>query len=170
MGRKDAAQPFQFLFSAQASAPASYAFPEISPIDLISRSMKSVKRFFSGGGGANDEPFEGSPPKKLRRQRKPTTMDTINTPNPMFVSEDDFFTSPHRSRRNGIVFENITLVAQNMPIRSNSLPSRRRVAINLADIDFSKPPQEWFNKDLAPINTGRRQFQSAEMPLPAESN
>lgn len=168
MARKEyqgAAQPFRFPFSAQAPAPASNAFPEISPIDLI---MQSVKRFFSGGGPANNERVEGSPPTKPRHQRKPTTMYPTNTPNPLRVSEDDFFVSPHRSRRNGIVFEDITLLAQNMPIRSNSLPSRRP-AINLADIDFSKPPHEWFSEAFAPANTGHRQFQPAEIPLPPSS-
>jgi hypothetical protein len=130
--------------------------------------MQSVKRLFSGGGGANNEPVEGSPPKKPRHQHKPTTMYTTNTPNPLSVSEDDFFASPHRSRRNGIVFEDITLLAQNMPIRSNSLPSRRP-AINLADIDFSKLPHEWFSKAFAPTNTGHQQFQPADITLPPPS-
>jgi len=159
-----ARQPTQFPFSAQAPPqPSSHIKSENSPIYIISRSVQSVKRFFSGRG--KDINVEGSPPKKRRHQRKPASAYTNAGRNPARMSEDDFYLSPYRSRRNGIVFEDITLLAHNIPMRSKSLPSRK-TTISLADIDFSKPPPDWFNEAFPSTNSRQPPLRPGNMPIP----
>ena len=125
--------------------------------------MQSVKRFFSGRG--KDTNVEGSPLKKRRHQRKPDAAYTNTRRSPEPVSEDNSYFSLHRSRRNGIVFEDITLLAHNMPMRSNSLPTRKN-AISLADMDFSKPPPDWFNEAFLSTNSHQTPFRPGDIPIP----
>ena len=63
------------------------------------------------------------------------------------------------------MFEDITILAQNMPVRSNTLPTRK-TTINLADIDFSKPPPDWLAKAFVSANSRQPPFRPDDIPIP----
>src|SRR5271170_3866280 len=149
-----APQNFQFPFNShaqrnEAPRPAGGKSP-LSPIDMIARSMQSIKRFCSTSAPKNDAVGDEQPSKRPRYHRTntaPTNVDPRYFEGAVPRASDDYFVPPERSRRNGMVFEDITLLTQNLP-KSNTLPSRKTV-INLADIDFTKPPPEWLNSTFA---------------------
>jgi len=155
-----APQNFRFPFNTNAQKnetprPAAGKAP-ISPIDLIARSMHTIKRFCSTSAPKNAVDDE-NPSKRQRYHRTNTALVTVDA---LFFegsvprASDDYFVPPERSRRNGMVFEDITLLTQNLP-KSNTLPNRKTV-INLADIDFSKPPPEWLNSTFLQTATNSR--------------
>lgn len=162
-------QNFRFPFNAnaqrnEAPLPAEGKSP-LSPIDLIARSMQSIKRFCSTSAPRNAVD-DGNPSKRPRYHRTNTAPTVVE---PAFFeasvprASDDYFVPPERSRRNGMVFEDITLLTQNLP-KSNTLPSRKAV-INLADIDFTKPPPEWLDSTFVQnANNSRPTHNSRHAP------
>ena len=136
----------------------------LSPIDVITRSVQSMKRFFSTTI-PKDANGDGKPSKRARRQ-KPNCVTKQNDIREDRAS-DDFFVPPQRSRRNGMVFEDITVWSNNVP-KSNTLPNQKTV-INLSDIDFTKPIPEWMTSAF--IQTARDpQFPSIDRHVPVPVN
>lgn len=105
--------------------------------------MQSMKRLFHTA--TKDASLEGKPKKRLRRHIKSTfdkADEQCRVPEKV-SSEDEGCVLHEHSRRNGIVFEDITVWSHNVP-RSNTLPSRKSRPIKLSDIDFTRPQPEWF--------------------------
>ena len=126
----------------------------LSPIDMITRSVQSMKRFFS----TKDANGDCKPSKRPRHQKVNGVSDPNGTREDR--TSDDFFVPPQRSRRNGMVFEDITVWSHNVP-KSNTLPNRKTV-INLSDIDFTKPIPEWMTSAF--IQTARDpQFSASDV-------
>ena len=153
---------FRFPFNANAQrneAPWTGGKSPLTPVDMIAKSLLSIKRFCSTSAPKNAVADE-NPSKRPRYHRtntEPTAFDPkyFETQLPSVPpASEDYFIPPERSRRNGIVFEDITLLTQNLP-KSNTLPSRKTV-INLADIDFTKPPPEWLTSTFVEISTTGR--------------
>ena len=169
-----APQNFRFPFNSHAQRneapwPAGGKSP-LSPIDLIARSMQSIKRFCSTSAPKNDAVGEEQRSKRPRYHRTntaPTNVDPRYFEGVVPRASDDYFVPPERSRRNGMVFEDITLLTQNLP-KSNTLPSRKAV-INLADIDFTKPPPEWLTSTFVQTANNGRPTHNASHP-PATFN
>jgi hypothetical protein len=131
--------------------------------------MQSIKRFCSTSAPKNAVDDE-KPPKRPRYHRTataPTNVDPRYFEGAVPRASDDYFVPPERSRRNGMVFEDITLLTQNLP-KSNTLPNRKTV-INLADIDFTKPPPEWLTSTFVQTANNGRPPQHANHP-PATFN
>ena len=143
---------------------SSQLISPLLPIDIVTRCVQSMKRFFSTTTSKDANDRDGNPSKRQRYQHtnfipQQTDMHDMEPDR----TSDDFFVPPQRSRRNGIVFEDITLSSQNLA-KSNTLPNRKTV-INLSDIDFTKPPPEWMA--AAFVETARDQrFSSMDVRIP----
>jgi hypothetical protein len=135
----------------------------LSAVDMIARSVQSMKRFFS-----TTTPRDANGDAKLSKRQRRQKFDGIQQ---NYIHEDrtsdDFFVPPQRSRRNGMVFEDITVWSHNVP-KSNTLPNRKTV-INLSDIDFTRPIPEWMTSTF--IQTGRDPpFRSIDVHVPVPVN
>jgi hypothetical protein len=121
--------------------------PQISPIERIVRSVHSMKRFFSSTKPKETDASE-KPKKKARRDN--VTIHRSEAPDPCFTSKTPFtnrFAAPlDRTRRNGMIFDDITVWANQDASRSNTLPTRKRNTLTLANVDFTRPPPEWFTQ------------------------
>ena len=135
----------------------------LSAVDMITRSVQSMKRFFS-----TTTPRDANDDAKLsKRQRRQRFGGVQQNDIREDRTSDDFFVPPQRSRRNGMVFEDITVWSHNVP-KSNTLPNRKTV-INLSDIDFTKPIPEWMTSTF--IQTGRDPpFPSIDVHVPVPVN
>jgi hypothetical protein len=146
---------FNFPFSLRLpkQLPTSCLPPMKSPVssvDMITRSVQTMKRFFST---SSKEPFSDETRKRPRLRKSAIATEPSGSARARRTSGADFFVSPERSRRNGIVFDDITFLACNVDLaRSNTIPSRRAAALNLADIDYTQPPPEWIRTALLQTN------------------
>ena len=133
----------------------------LSPIDMINRSVQSMKRFFSSTT-SKDANGGAQPLKKARHQIVNVVPEQDHMSHVHVTTHDQFYVPPERSRRNGMVFEDITLQAHNVP-KSNTLPSQKTPhVVKLSDIDFTKPLPEWMF-----VQTARdSQFSSIDVRVP----
>src|SRR5579859_2223806 len=101
----------------------------VSPVDVITRSVQSMKRFFSTSSKestADDNPTKRPRLRKSTVSTAPRMSERVTT-----MSDVDSFVSPQRSRRNGIVFDDITVMTCNVDLaRSNTLPTRKSTVMN----------------------------------------
>ena len=122
-----------------------------SPVDMITRSVQTMKRFFSTSSKADSDENR----KRPRLRKSTIATEPTGSTRAYRTSGADYFVSPERSRRNGIVFDDITLPACNVDLaRSNTIPTRRAAALNLSDIDYTQPPPEWITTALLQTNYG----------------
>ena len=116
---------------------------------------------------AKDPNGEVQPLKKARHEKanvvpEPDLLSRVREG--ITSSQDDhFYVPPERSRRNGMVFEDITLRSLNIP-KSNTLPNRKRV-IHLSDLDFTKPIPEWMTSGFVQT-AGDSQFSTIDVHVP----
>lgn len=123
----------------------------VSPVAMITRSVQTMKRFFSTSSKAAIDQNRKRP--RLRKSKIAT--EPTGSARAYRTSGADFFISPERSRRNGIVFDDITLPACNVDLaRSNTIPTRRAAPLNLSDIDYTQPPPEWITTALLQTSYG----------------
>src|SRR5271168_4729952 len=96
--------PFQNT-AGHATAPAELR----TPVDRFTRSVNSMKRFFTQAP-ARDANSSESPPKRARRNRRTDSRNAgVHEPATMRTTEDQFYLPPERSRRHGVVFENVRI-------------------------------------------------------------
>lgn len=146
-----ARQHFKFPFRSrsqvgEAPAPELQLNSPLSPVDVITRSVQTMKRFFATTT-SKDTVFEEKPLKRARVDNNSALLESCDlhtiSESTLRNSDDNFYVPPERTKRNGMVFEDITLWSHNMP-KSKTLPNRKPT-VSLADIDFTKPPPEWMN-------------------------
>jgi hypothetical protein len=161
MARREYAQgrkPFTFPFAGRlhtvdsawrSCAPKS----PLSPVDIITRSVQSMKRFFtttSKDGNTGDN--RGKRARLYKRSDFKATGDSSkpHTRRETAADENEYFVPPQRTRRNGMVFDDITVWTQNV---SNSLPNRKSAVLRLSDFDFTKPQPEWVTSAIIQTST-----------------
>ena len=152
--------PFQNT-AAHAAAPAEFR----SPVDRFTRSVNSMKRFFTQAP-TRDANSSESPPKRARRNRRTESRTAdVYEPAATPAAYDDFYVPPERNRRHGVVFENVRIRPD--LARSHTLPtrgSRDSNVVHLADIDFTQPLPEWVDSRF--IQTSQEQhFDSPTVPF-----
>ena len=137
---------FKFPFTLRLPKPSpTTCLPKItspvSPVDMITRSVQTMKRFFSNTGTKESTSDENRTKRPRIRKSTIATAPRMTERVTCISDLDDAFVSPQRSRRNGIVFDDITVLSRNVDLaRSNTLPTRKSTVLNLSDIDFTQPP------------------------------
>ena len=138
----------------------------LSPVEIVTRSVASMKRFFSTTKGqATDE----KPAKRARLQKRKENGETESVTPCLHafgsIQERRESTTPlvDRSRRNGIVFDDITIWAQNTS-PTTTVTKIQPSLFRLSDVDFSKPQPEWLTS--AVMHTAQTiEFPDFEPPI-----
>jgi hypothetical protein len=110
-----------------------------------------VKRFFTTT--LKDANPVDNPSKRARLHQKSASGDSAKRQTRTkadYGGDNEYFIPPPRSRRNGMVFEDITVWTRNV---SMSLPNRKSTALHLSDFDFTKPQPEWVTSAFIQTST-----------------
>ena len=131
---------------SSASAATRLKSPT-SPVELISRSVASMKRFFTNT--KNVPSTEEKPAKRARLQKKPAQNEPVPPPvcEPIIETRETLRPNVDRSRRNGVVFDDITIWSTNVSPTS-PVPRESKTIFHLSDVDFTKPQPEWLTSTI----------------------
>jgi hypothetical protein len=131
-----------------------------SPVEILARSMSSMKRFFMN---SKNIPRDEKPIKRVRLHRKTAKSESISPRFASRVSESGTRSTLliDRNRRNGVVFDDVTICVNNI---SPTKPSAKveQTACRLSDIDFTKPQPDWLTTAI--LHTGQESLPSVLEP------
>ena len=157
--------------------------PQLSLIERILRATHSVKRFFSTSNPKEPDivkkaTVQATLHKRIFDYHGADASNIVHQALPKHLCERDFFVPSERSRRNGIIFEDITVWTEEPMCNSNMISTRKRNTITLADIDFTQPQPEWlaqafvqtaYDSRLSPIDLQRNALPASALPTASKN-